>query len=256
MAQCFKEHNCDGAELHKSSKPIPACKSYLTEENGRKVKVTEVPVLTCDCIWRSYQREAQEIVAPGGALIADPKERNRVINAAYAKLWLHDRRFQWAGLAAFASKQVGCGLLHAADSVKKIQDEHDATERMMQSAKPVWSVPGLRVSKLDEQAQRDYEQARRNNPLPKIDARRDGDPSSWVQDQYRRVYEMLAMGNTTLFLDVFPLHAFYKKRGLKELKTCLPARSNIYGNGRFSMMWPVGQDKLKFGLEYPSLSEF
>lgn len=52
---------------------------------------------------------AEAIVAPGGILIADPKARNRAINAAYANLWLKDPRFQWAGLAAFASKQVGVG---------------------------------------------------------------------------------------------------------------------------------------------------
>ena len=62
-------------------------------------------------------------MAPGGKLIADPKARNSAINAAYAQLWLDDPRFQWAGLAAFASKQVGCGLLHAADSIDKIQAE-------------------------------------------------------------------------------------------------------------------------------------
>ncbi len=81
---------------------------------GSKTLVTDVPILTCSCLWRTYQREAEEIVAPKGVLIADPVARNRAINAAYARLWLHDPRFQWAGLAAFASKQVGCGLLHAA----------------------------------------------------------------------------------------------------------------------------------------------
>jgi hypothetical protein len=46
-------------------------------------------------------------VAPGGKLIADPKARNKAINAAYTQLWRLESRFQWAGLAAFASKQVG-----------------------------------------------------------------------------------------------------------------------------------------------------
>lgn len=130
MKQCFKDHECDKQELHKNTKPISECRSYFTEENGRKIRITEVPIMTCECIWRSYQREAEDIVAPGGTLIADPKARNRAINAAYARLWLHDHRFQWAGLAAFASKQVGCGLLHAADSIRKIQAEHDAAQRM------------------------------------------------------------------------------------------------------------------------------
>ncbi|MFL6637450.1 MAG: DUF2515 family protein, partial [Paraburkholderia graminis] len=57
-----------------------------------------------DCIncWRFYQKKAEALVA-----IDDPIARNRRINAAYAQLWLDDHRFQWAGLAAFASKQVG-----------------------------------------------------------------------------------------------------------------------------------------------------
>ncbi|RAR61904.1 hypothetical protein C7401_107228 [Paraburkholderia unamae] len=248
MTRCFKDHACDDLELHKNTKPLSECKSYFTEDNGQKVKITEVPVLTCECIWRSYQKEAEDIVAPGGTLLPDPRLRNRAINAAYARLWLNDPRFQWAGLAAFASKQVGCGLLHAADSIKKIQAEHDAAQRMARSSQPGWRISGLlTVSEVDETAQRDYQQARRNNPVPSIDVRRDGEPLSLAQQQYQHMYDMLALGNTTLFLDVFPLHAFYKKRGLKELKICLPARQKIADKP--PVFWPIGK-KLKFGLDY------
>lgn len=59
--------------------------------------------------------------------------------------------------------------------------------------------------------------------------------------------EMMALGNTTLFLDIFPLHAFYKKRGLAELKQCLKNRAAIYGHSKFPVLWPVGQEKLTFG---------
>jgi hypothetical protein len=229
--QCFKDHECDEQVLHKNTKPLSECQSHLlTEENKRKTRVTKVPLLTCECVWRSYQKEAEDIVAPGGMLIADPKARNRVINSAYAKLWLSDHRFQWAGLAAFASKQVGCGLLHAAESIESIQAEYDAAQRMDKSAKRSWGFPGLfSVGKIDKQKQRDYERARRNNPVPSADIRRDGELLSLVQQQYEYVYEKLAIGNTTLFLDVFPLHAFYKKRGLKELETCLKSRSKCCG---------------------------
>lgn len=253
MAECFKDHDCDDLELHKNSTPISDCKSRFIEENGRKIKVIEVPVLTCECTWRSYQKEAEDIVAPGGKLIADPVKRNAAINAAYAKLWLHDHRFQWAGLAAFASKQVGCGLLHAADAIKNIQAEHDAAQRMANSAKPSWGIPGLfSISTVDEKAKRDYVQARRNNPVPTADTRRDGEPLSLVQQQYQHVYEMLAMGNTTLFLDVFPIHAFYKKRGLKELKMCLGSRRKLNDNPKFPILWPIGE-KLEFGRSQPEI---
>ncbi|GAB3629183.1 hypothetical protein PTE30175_05052 [Pandoraea terrae] len=253
MTYCFKEHESDKQELNKNTKPISECKNYFTEENGRKVRVTEVPVLTCACIWREYQKQAEEIVAPGGKLIVDPIARNRAINAAYAKLWLLDGRFQWAGLAAFASKQVGCGLLHASESIEKMQAEHEAFERVMNTAKPRWSFRNwFRISKLDEQAERDYKEARRNNPVPSADIRRAGKSLSVVQRQFHHVYEMLAMGNTTLFLDVFPLHQFYWKRGLKELEACLQSREKLTDDPRFPILWPAGR-KLNFGTAHAEI---
>lgn len=220
----------------------------------------ELPGLICENLWRGYQQRAEAIVAPGGTLIADPKARNRAINAAYAGLWLEDQRFQWAGLAAFASKQVGCGLLHAADSVEKIQAEHEAVQHLKNSARTGFfglfspSQRGRQAKIRDfEQAQRDYEQAIRNNPLPSIDFRRDDESLSFAQQLYQYVYEMLAMGNTTLFLDVFPLHAFYKERGLAALETCLPSRKNIYGHVQHPVLWPVEQETLKFGTDYEEI---
>ncbi|VVO38329.1 hypothetical protein PS723_05584 [Pseudomonas fluorescens] len=199
-------------------------------------------------------------MAPGGRLIADPKARNRAINAAYAQLWLHDQRFQWAGLAAFASKQVGCGLLHAADSIEKIQAEYEAGQVLKNSARKGFF--GLlsrserdRQAKLRdfEQTQRDYEQALRNNPVPSIDFGRDDESLSYVQQLYQHVYEMLAMGNTTLFLDIFPLHVFYQERGLDALETCLPSRSNIYGHNQHPVLWPVAQEVLEFGTDHKEI---
>ena len=252
MTQCFKDHDCDTKELHKNTKSISACENSTTEENGKKVRNFKVPVLTCECIWRTFQEEAEEIVAPGGTLIADPKERNKRINAAYAKLWLNDHRFQWAGLAAFASKQVGCGLMHASESMKKIQAEHDAVDRMDKTAKPVWDLKGwfgwIKTSKLDEKAVREYEQARGKNPVPTADIRTDGEKLSLMQQQYQHVYDMLALGNTSLFLDVFPLHAFYKKRGFKELEACIASRAKIATNPKYPILWPV-EEKLKFSVK-------
>jgi hypothetical protein len=214
--------------------------------NGDWFEVTDVPVLTCEGIWRVFQREAEEIVAPGGVLIADPIERNRAINAAYARLWLHDNRFQWAGLAAFASKQVGCGLLHAATTNEVIQAEIDARQRLLDSnAQSNPGFLGAYVPKeMDQQALENYQNARANNPVPFSTL---GGESTLMQQQFKHVYDMMALGNTTLFLDIFPLHAFYKKRGLEELRTCLKRRASIYGHPKFPVLWPVGEEKLKFG---------
>jgi hypothetical protein len=209
----------------------------------------------CQNLWRSYQQRAEAIVAPGGILIADPKARNRAINAAYAQLWLEDQRFQWAGLAAFASKQVGCGLLHATDSIEKIDAEQAAKLRRVEALrkKPAglfgWISKSERQAKAREleQAERDYEQARHNNPTWWLDVHSPNEPLSLVQKQLLFVHDMLALGNTTLFLDVFPLHAFYKERGLWALKTCLASRKNIFGHLQQPLLWPIEQEKLEFG---------
>lgn len=212
------------------------------------------PTSTCENLWRTYQARAEAIVAPAGRLISDPKARNRAINAAYAQLWRLDNRFQWAGLAAFASKQVGCGLLHASESIDKIQAEYTAGQQMINSAKRRWKLPWLTLfSGHDKQAQRDYEQARRDNPLPGVDLRYDGESMSAVQQLYQHVYDMLALGNTTLFLDVYPLHLFYLERGLRQFEECLSSRKEIYREGPDGVLWPVGQEKLKFGVNYPEI---
>jgi hypothetical protein len=64
---------------------------------------------------------------------------------------------------------------------------------------------------------------------------------------------MLAMGNTTLFLDVFPLHVFYKERGLKALETCLESRKNIYESTQYPVLWPVEQETLEFGTDHKEI---
>jgi hypothetical protein len=242
MTQCFKEHPCDEQRLNYNSTPVADCECKEELLYGSKTLVTDVPVLTCACLWRRYQREAEEIVAPNGVLIADPIERNRAINAAYARLWLHDSRFQWAGLAAFASKQVGCGLLHAVDSIDLIRDEHEARQRLRDSRREYGLLtPDRMPEQVDEL--RDYKEADARNPVPSVDFRSAGEDLSLVQQQFRHVRDMMALGNTTLFLDVFPLHEFYAKRGLKELKTCLEAREGIYGHPKHPVLWPVGREK-------------
>lgn len=246
MTQCFKEHPIDDQHLNHNSTPVADCECKEVRLYGSKTLVTDVPILTCACLWRTYQREAEDIIAPDGVLIVDPVERNRVINAAYARLWLHDSRFQWAGLAAFASKQVGCGLLHAADSVERISDERETRQVLRDSRRESGLLtPGKMAEQAD--ALRDYREADARNPVPSVDFRSAGEDLSLVQQQFRHVHDMMALGNTTLFLDVYPLHEFYAKRGLGELKQCLKARAGIYGHSKFPVLWLVGQEKLPFG---------
>lgn len=237
--------------------PTATRPTNFTSASTPSFGLTETIESPCVRNWRFYQKQAEDFIAPGGQLIADPKARNRAINSAYAQLWQLDNRFQWAGLAAFASKQVGCGLLHAAESIEKIQAEYEAAEHLRSSARAgVWGLFSTeerdrRAKLLEfEKRQQEYERANRNNPVPSVDIRSEGGPLSSVQQLYQHVYDMMAMGNTTLFLDVFPLHAFYKERGLKLLETCLPFRKNIYDDGQQPVLWPIGQEKLEFGTNH------
>lgn len=224
---CFPYFPSDELVLHKGTRTLDKCKCYSTDryDNTEKL-IAEVEVLTCDCLWRIYQREAQRIVAPGGVLIADPIARNRRINAAYAALWRADDRFEWAGLAAFASKQVGCGLLHAATGMEQINRTQRELENIERNP---WVPPGAKIGSVGV---------------------RGGMESVEVSMQY--VFDMLALGNTALFLDIYPLHMFYKKRGIVEMKKCLDKREKIYGHPKFPVLWPI-QEKVRFGFRFPEI---
>jgi len=251
MTKGFKDLDSDKQVLNQNTLPISKCETRNIHVYDCDLEVIDVPILTCEGLWRIFQREAEEIVAPGGVLIADPKERNRAINAAYARLWLNEPRFQWAGLAAFASKQVGCGLLHAADSIEQIQEEHDARQKLY--AMRVESGLFGGDKKEQEEAIREREQADTRNPVPSVDWRSKGAPQSLVQGQLQHVYDMLALGNTKLFLDIYPLHMFYAKRGLEELKHCLEKRASIYGHPKFPVLWPVPQKNVVFGRAFDEI---
>lgn len=60
----------------------------------------------CQKLWAKYEAEAAAMLVPG----KDARERNKIISGAYADLYLKNPEFKWAGLAAYASKQVGCAM--------------------------------------------------------------------------------------------------------------------------------------------------
>lgn len=276
----FKTHDCDRHKLHSLKKPISECRKTEVDypRKGRGT-IYHIDLWSSECVWHAYQKEAEEIIAPGGTLIADPKERNRAINAAYAKLWLHDNRFQWAGLAAFASKQVGCGLLHASTLLESLKAENEAAQKMTDATQR-YGVPfKASYSLVDEDLKNRYLLARLNNPVPSLDLSPDGKPrigltqSLWdrrqvitslaqrfinmgIEEQYQYVYEKLAMGNTALFLDVYPLHAFYKKRGQREFFKYLKNRKNIRQTQESEtnpIYWPIKSEKPVFGWDHGAI---
>ena len=250
MPAPFKSHPSDTQVLNQNTHPLSECPKRLVKREHGWIEVTDVPILTGECLWHIYQKEAEEIVAPGGVLIPDPVARNRAINAAYARLWLADPRFQWAGLAAFASKQVGCGMLHATRVTQLIDDEREAREALRS-----FYESGMRPAKLPDTenpalkaAIERHLMAANANPVSTYDAYKRGRLLSLIQESFEFVNKMMALGNTTLFLDVYPLHAFYARRGIEEFRQCLRMRKNIDGHSDFPVLWPVHRDILAFGI--------
>ena len=241
--QCITPHELDLKKLWDSTCELSACKR-VTSHDGRNPKTTiVVPILTCRCLWKRFQKEAEEWIAPGGVLIADPLARNRRINAAYAQLWLADNRFQWAGLAAFASKQVGCGLLHAITLDERIEAEKKAYQQLREKA-PQDLLDRRRLSNIRPKSEEwhAWDQARQQNPVPLTSNPLLGGAVTTLQEELKYVHEMLALGNTALFLDVYPLHRFYMVRGFEEMKKCLHERSSL----KDDVIWPIA-DKVEFG---------
>lgn len=175
-------------------------------------------MLTAEHLWMTFQKEAEAIVLVNGQPIGDVAMRNRRINAAYAKLWLLDNRFQWAGLAAFASKQVGCGLLHAGSLRKRQRDELQYTALSAGNSSEAAAISAM---------------------------------PTMIRNGADFMFERLGYGNLHLFLDIYPLHRFYMERGLKEFELCLVQRANIAGK----IYWNDEKKLLEFGRPFGEIRD-
>lgn len=208
----FAKHKFHGIALNRNIERIDNCKLHHYVGPAATVeKAIAVPILTPEHLWRSFQREAEELLTVNGSMENEPLERNRRINGANAKLWLADHRFQWAGLAAFASKQVGCGLMHAAATVKKNRTEREALAFSIAAAFPgAEAAVGMQAG---------------------------------TEAAAAYMLDLLGFGNAHLFLDVYPLHRFYMERGMQEFLDCLPKRQAR----KYTVYWKVKPEVLPSG---------
>jgi hypothetical protein len=166
--------------------------------------------------WLRCQLEAQQWVAPGGKLIEDTAVRNRRISAAYATLWLADHRCEWAGLAAFASSQVGCDIAGAADTMQDAASHNES--------------------------------GRTTGPLDWL--RRNGmQLGSGLAAGFMR--GQLAMGNLIVFLDVYPLHRFFMLHGAAALNAHLRERASNAPR----VIWPAECPTIPFGQPFAEIAE-
>jgi hypothetical protein len=216
----FPKHKHHGIPLHGNMKPIDECRLHFYVGPGADLaKGIASQMLTAEHLWATFQKEAEDLIRVDGKLDGHVQERNKRINAAYAKLWLADNRFQWAGLAAFASKQVGCGLLHAAATTARNRREREQMELSIAAA-----FPGAEAA-------------------VGVQAGTEGGAAY--------VYNRLGFGNEHLFLDIYPLHRFFMERGWKEFDDCLPKRQNK----KYPVYWKVDRNVLPFGTPFREIRE-
>jgi hypothetical protein len=208
----FPRHKYCGIPVNRNIKPINECDIHHYVGPAATVeKSVAVDILTPEHLWVTFQTEAEDMLKANGQWIKDAKELNRRINAGYAKLWLADNRFQWAGLAAFASKQVGCGLLHSADLVEVNRREREQIQKSFAQA----AVSGGEYATITQMG---------------------------TEVCAGTMYDRLAFGNKHLFLDIYPLHRFYMERDWKEFTDHLEKRQNK----RYAVEWRVDRSVLPF----------
>lgn len=122
------------------------------------------------------------------------------------------------GLAAFASKQVGCGLLHSAEISEK---NRRVRERVQQAFA---AYPGAGASTTAQ---------------------------SGTEAAALYMYRKLGFGNAHLFLDIYPLHRFFMERGWDEFSTYLDKRQNE----KYSFYWAVNRKTLQFGTPFQEIRD-
>lgn len=212
----FPKHKFHGIAIGQNLKPINQCRVlHYVGPAATVEKGIASYQLSPEHLWMTFQQEAEDIVKVNGAFIEDDTARNKRINAAYARLWLADHRFQWAGLAAFASKQVGCGLLHAQRLSEKSRDDLRTVVNWAGSSTEAAGMSAMPAT---------------------------------IRNSADDMVARLGHGNLHLFLDIYPLHRYYMERGPKEFDTYLAKRQAIAKK----VKWEVGH-QLKFGFPFEAI---
>ncbi|MHC8289770.1 DUF2515 family protein [Pseudomonas sp. XS1P51] len=139
----------------------------------------------------------------------------------------------------------------AAKLQKGIAAEKEAHRKLREApSETVFEGFGFKFSRTDPKVQEEVGKARSENPVPNADITFGDNSRSLVQQQLNYVYEMLALGNTALFLDVYPLHRFFMVRGYKEMEKCLKSRREIAKD----VMWLIGKS-VAFGVAHKEIFE-
>ena len=98
---------------------------------------------------------------------------------------------------------------------RRVEDRHERDTRhsMEKSGKTTIDLPDLKVKCRDEQAVKNWEKGRRDNPTPRADIENAKENASLVQQQLQYGYDRLVLSDTTLFLKENPPTFINRKRG-------------------------------------------
>lgn len=144
----------------------------------------------CDCqaIWKALNTETQAISKE-----PDDIKRNRQISAAYAKLYQTNKNLRWSGVAALASKQVGCGLREATIMLADIEKRLEVNQVRQSQERDIRNIAMLSFE--------------RSQLLLKTSLA-------------NTVKNGLAVGNKAVFEEIYPILQFYQRYGLERFKNC------------------------------------
>lgn len=144
---------------------------------------------TCEELWAAIKKEVDKVFE-----MKDPIMRNRKISAAYAAAYLKNPKLQWAGTAAFASKQIGCEMRTWA-------------ERAQDAAKLAEGNPEDDMQWLDPAAAQAADGMRGVMRLGSMGM--------------EHAVEKFAEGNGKVFQEIYPVFLFYTRHGEKRFGECL-----------------------------------
>jgi hypothetical protein len=176
----------------------------------------------CEQLWAALDEEVRRIEQ-----IQDPIERNRQISAAYAKVYQQDERLLWSGVAAFVSKQVGCGMrdaramLESAGRRKEIYEQAMEMQMRYPAGEP-GAAGGIGLGQAI---------------------------ASLQHGSAETLYGGLVNGNLAVFKEIYPVLRFYSQHGLARLLECAQCHDPIIPDELISALEQVEAGDLSCGAE-------
>jgi hypothetical protein len=141
-------------------------------------------------MWKRVNDETNAILGPPNS---DPEERNRRISAAYARMFEEKPSYRWIGLAAIVSRQAGCAMRDAGNTIREAESALARDEQVLING---WAGEGAGGIGLD--------MAIRSRQLSSAQTAR----------------EALGVANREIFSDIYPMVRAVQLYGYDAVEKC------------------------------------